>query len=142
MEVTNRKGVPMRRALCALLLVACGCGSNQNAANQRGIGAECAMTSDCTTSGEVCLTEFKGGTCGLAGCLHDTDCPQGSACVTDNQTNYCFLVCATKTDCNLHRSLDNEADCTSSLTFVDTAMNRKVCRPPSSGTPTTDASPG
>ena len=135
----------MRRGLSVLLnvllLVAGGCGSNQNEANQRGVGAECGMTSDCTTSGEVCLTEFKGGYCGVAGCLHDTDCPQGSACVTDGQTNYCFLVCDTKTDCNLHRSADNESDCTSSLTFLDTNNGRKVCRPPNSGTVTTDAGP-
>jgi len=131
----------MRRTLCALVLAAWGCGSNQNAANQAGIGAQCTMTSDCTTIGEVCLTEFAGGYCGLSGCLHDTDCPQGSACVTDNHTNYCFLVCAAKTDCNLHRSAANESDCTSSLPFVDGAMNRKVCRPPNSGT-ATDAGPG
>src|SRR4029077_3674252 len=43
---------PMRRALCVLLLLAGACGSNQNEANQRGVGAECGMTSDCTTSGE------------------------------------------------------------------------------------------
>ena len=92
----------MKRFLCALALMVCGC-SSQNAANQAGVGAQCGMTSDCTTAGEVCLTEFNGGYCGLAGCLHDSDCPQGSACVTDNQTNYCFLVCSTKTDCNLHR---------------------------------------
>jgi hypothetical protein len=132
----------MRRLLCVLVLVICGCGSNQNAANQVGVGAQCGMTSDCTTSGEVCLTEFKGGYCGLSGCLHDGDCPQGSACVTDNGTNFCFLVCGTKTDCNLHRSLENESDCTSSLPFVDGDANVKVCRPPDSGTVTTDASPG
>jgi hypothetical protein len=132
----------MRRVLCALVLAVCGCGSNQNAANQAGVGAQCGVTADCVTSGEVCLTEFNGGYCGLAGCLHDTDCPAGSACVTDNQTNYCFLVCASKTDCNLHRSPANEADCTSSLTFTDGTMGRKVCRPPNSGTPTTDASAG
>ncbi|HXU62116.1 MAG TPA: hypothetical protein VN962_10465 [Polyangia bacterium] len=117
-----------------MALAVCGCGSNQNAANQVGIGADCSKTADCATTGEVCLTEFNGGYCGLSGCLHDTDCPQGSACVTDDQTNYCFLVCATKTDCNTHRSAANEADCTSSLTFVDGTMNRKVCRPPNSGT--------
>ena len=131
----------MKRTLCVLvLLTACGC-SDQNAANQAGIGADCNATSDCTTAGEVCLTEFNGGYCGLSGCVHDADCPQGSACVTDNQTNYCFLVCAAKTDCNLHRSAANESDCTSSLPFVDGAMNRKVCRPPNSGT-ATDAGPG
>ena len=110
-----------------------GLRQQRNAANQRGIGAQCSATSDCTTSGEVCLTEFKGGSCGLTGCLHDTDCPQGSACVTENQTNYCFLVCGTKDDCNIHRSPENEASCTSSLTFLDGTMNRKVCTPPSSG---------
>jgi hypothetical protein len=131
----------MRRVVCALVLLAAGCGSNQNAANQAGIGAQCHLTSDCTTSGEVCLTEFNGGYCGLADCAHDTDCPPGSACVTDNQRNYCFLICATKTDCNVHRSAENEADCTSALTFVDGTLDRKVCRPPNSGTPT-DAGPG
>jgi hypothetical protein len=131
----------MKRIMCALVFVVWGCGSNQNAANQAGIGAQCTITSDCTTAGEICLTEFSGGYCGLSGCLHDTDCPQGSACVTDNQTNYCFLICAAKTDCNLHRSVANESDCNSSLTFVDGTMNRKVCRPPNSGTPT-DAGPG
>jgi hypothetical protein len=129
----------MRRLLCAFVLVLTSCSSN---ANQKGVGADCTATSDCKTSGEVCLTEFKGGYCGLAGCLHDSDCPQGSACVTDNQANYCFLVCATKTDCNVNRSVDSESDCTSSLTFVDGTMNRKVCRPPDSGTVTTDGGPG
>ena len=123
------------RRLCLLFLIVLGCGSNQSEANRRGVGAECTMGSDCTEAGQHCLTAFKGGYCGVAGCLHDTDCPQGSACVTDdNQSNYCFLICNTKTDCNLHRSASDESDCTSSLTFVDGAMNRKVCRPPNSGT--------
>jgi hypothetical protein len=127
------------RMLWALFLLTCGCGSGQNEANRRGVGAECAMTSDCSEAGQVCLTQFKGGYCGVSSCTHDTSCPQGSACVTDDQqTNYCFLVCNTKTDCNLHRSAADESDCTSSLTFIDGAMNRKVCRPPNSGTATTD----
>jgi hypothetical protein len=125
-----------------VVAVGAGC-SNQNEANRRGVGAECSMSSDCTETGQVCLTEFKGGYCGLSGCVHDADCPQGSACVTDdNQTNYCFLICADKTDCNLHRTTDNESSCTSSLTFVDGTMGRKVCRPPNSGTATTDGSSG
>jgi hypothetical protein len=124
----------MRRLLYVLFLVACGCGSNENAANQLGVGADCTKNSECVTAA-VCLTEFKGGYCGLAGCQHDTDCPGGSACVTDdNGVNYCFLVCAQKTDCNLHRAAADESDCTSSLTFVDGTMSRKVCRPPNSGT--------
>lgn len=125
-------------------IVAAGLGcSNQNEANRRGVGAECSMSSDCTEAGQVCLTEFKGGYCGLSGCVHDTDCPSGSACVTnDNQTNTCFLICADKPDCNLHRTTDNESSCTSSLTFVDGVMGRKVCRPPNSGTAPTDGSSG
>jgi hypothetical protein len=128
--------------LCALFVVACACGDNQNEANRQGVGADCNTTSDCGLPGQVCLTEFKGGYCGVSACVHDTDCPQGSACVTDNQINYCFLVCAQKTDCNLHRSTADESDCTSSLTFVDGAMNRKVCRPPDSGSGITDGGPG
>ena len=126
---------PMRR-LWLLLLVSFACsGSGQSEANRRGVGAACTMSSDCTEAGQLCLTAFKGGYCGVAGWLHDTDCPQGSACVIDdNQSNYCFLICNTKSDCNLHRSADDESDCTSSLTFVDGTMNRKVCRPPNSGT--------
>jgi hypothetical protein len=124
----------MRRMLYALFIALCGCGgSNQSQANRLGVGADCTMSSACTEPGQVCLTQFKGGYCGVSGCLHDTDCPQGSACVTDGQANYCFLVCSQKTDCNLHRSGADESDCTSSLTFLGGTMNRKVCRPPSSG---------
>jgi len=90
------------------------------------------MTSDCDTSlHEVCLTQFKGGYCGLEGCLHDTDCPANSACVTDNGSNYCFRTCSTKTDCNANRDAANEADCTSSITFVDGDSTLKACVPPS-----------
>jgi hypothetical protein len=132
----------IRWILCGLIVGLCGCGSGQSPANQLGVGADCTMSSECTQPGQVCLTEFKGGYCGISGCLHDTDCPQGSACVTDNQTNFCFLVCAQKTDCNLNRSVANEADCTSALPFVDGAMNRKVCRPPDSGSVISDGGPG
>lgn len=131
----------MRRILFALLVALCGCGSNQNQANRLGVGADCTASSECL-AGQVCLTEFKGGYCGVSSCGHDGDCPQGSACVTDGQANYCFLVCAQKTDCNLHRTVDDESDCTSSLTFLDGTMSRKVCRPPNSGTVITDAGRG
>ena len=129
----------MRRILCVLVFVACACSQN---ANQLGVGAQCTGDSICET-GQVCLTAFKGGYCGIAGCQHDSECPQGSACVTDGDgANYCFLVCATKTDCNAHRTADNEADCTSSLTFLDGTMSRKVCRPPNSGTTLDGSNPG
>jgi hypothetical protein len=124
----------LSRTLCVLFVVAVGACSSENEANRRGVGAECAMASPCTEEGQSCLTEFKGGYCGVSDCAHDSDCPGGSACVTDdNQTNYCFLVCVDKVDCNQHRSVDNESSCTSSLTFVDGTMGRKVCRPPNSG---------
>lgn len=127
----------MRWFLLSVFVAFCGCGSNQNEANRLGVGADCTTSSQCTP-GQVCLTEFKGGYCGVSACLHDTDCPGGSACVTDGQSNYCFLVCAQKTDCNLNRTAADESDCTSSLTFLDGTMNRKVCRPPNSGTVLTD----
>ena len=85
----------MRRILCALVVVMCGCGDRGSEAIRRGVGAECNATNACTEDGQVCLTEIKGGYCGVSGCVHDSDCPQGSACVTDDgQINYCFLICA------------------------------------------------
>lgn len=125
----------MSRILCALVVVAAvGCGNSQSEAIRRGVGSECNANLMCTEMGQVCLTEFKGGYCGVSGCLHDTDCPSGSACVTENQINYCFLICADKTNCNPNRTVANESNCTSSLSFVDGTMGRKVCNPPSSGT--------
>ncbi|HEY7371595.1 MAG TPA: hypothetical protein VIF57_05400 [Polyangia bacterium] len=132
----------MSRILCAFAVViaACGCGGGQSEAIKRGIGSACTMDSDCTTKGQVCLLEFKGGYCGVGGCMHDADCPAGSACVTaDNQHNDCFLVCDLKTDCNPNRTADVESNCSSSLGFVDGTMSRKVCIPPSAGTGITDA---
>lgn len=107
-----------------------GCSKN---ADDLGVGAQCTMTSDCDTSlSEVCLTQFKGGYCGLEGCLHDTDCPTDSACVMDaDGSNYCFRTCATKADCNANRGSDDESDCTSSITFVDGGSGLKACVPPS-----------
>lgn len=126
-----------------LLVGVVACGSNQSPANQLGVGADCTMTSQCMQPAQVCLTQFKGGYCGVSGCLHDSDCPGGSACVTeDNGTNYCFLICTQKTDCNLNRSAADESDCNSSLAFVDGDTNVKVCRPPDSGSVITDGGPG
>jgi hypothetical protein len=113
------------------VLLACfvlGCGDG-NAANRLGVGAQCSSDTNCLT-GERCLP-FKGGYCGLKGCIHDSDCPGGSACVmhTDGM-NYCFLICVQKPDCNAHRDAVNEANCSSSAVLVDGAMGRKVCVPP------------
>ena len=113
-----------------LIFATVACGSN---ADSLGVGAQCAKTSDCDTSlGEACLTQFKGGYCGLEGCAHDTDCPTDSACVmhTDGH-NYCFRICTTKDDCNANRDPANEANCSSSVTFVDPQPSGKACVPPS-----------
>jgi hypothetical protein len=124
----------------AVVSVAGGCGGGTSEAIRRGVGAECNGSAACSESNQVCLSQFKGGYCGASGCFHDTNCPQGSACVTeDDQINYCFLICADKPECNVSRTAANESNCTSSLTFVDGTMNRKVCRPPLSGTAPVDA---
>jgi len=126
----------MGRILCAFIVVVlCGCGGGTSEAIRRGVGAECNADLMCTESGQACLPQFKGGYCGVSACVHDSDCPQGSACVTeDDQINYCFLICVDKPDCNVNRSAANESNCTSSLTFVDGTNGLKVCRPPLSGT--------
>jgi hypothetical protein len=111
-------------------LAVSGCSSN---ADTLGVGAQCTKTSECDTKlNEVCLTQFKGGYCGLEGCMHNTDCPTDSACVmhTDGH-NYCFRTCSTKTDCNANRDPANEANCSSSVTFTDPQTNAKACVPPS-----------
>jgi hypothetical protein len=117
----------MRFLAIALLVAACG-----NDADKLGVGAQCGTDTDCNTDlHEKCLA-FKGGYCGLEGCVHDTDCPTDSACIahTDGH-NYCFRICADKPDCNANRDPANESNCSSSVTFVDGANNRKACVPPS-----------
>jgi hypothetical protein len=95
-----------------------------------GVGAACDSNDDCAETAPECLS-FKGGYCGLADCEADDDCPSGSKCVThDDQRNYCFLVCIDKPECNRHRPLEDEANCSSNVTFVtDEAV--KACVPPS-----------
>lgn len=122
----------MTRAL--LILLVCACSS----AGQLGVGAACKADTDCGNN-QKCLTEFKGGYCGLRGCAADSDCPADSACVrepvtTDGGTTtatFCFLVCADKPDCNAKRTVDNEANCSGSAVFVDGGQGRKACIPPS-----------
>lgn len=119
--------------IVSLLLLPLACGGG-NEAIRRGVGAECGPTLACSEADQRCLTAFKGGYCGMSPCVHDTDCPTGSACVTESDgANYCFLICGDRPDCNRHRSVENESSCVSSLSFVDGAMGRKVCRPPLSG---------
>lgn len=128
----------------ALAALAAGCGdSGENKATERGVGEACATTADCRNDDGAtadaaavtlleCLTEFKGGYCGLKDCTKHDECPDGSKCVTaDNGTNYCFLVCVEKVDCNVHRTVENEANCVGNATLVDGAKGVKVCVPPS-----------
>ena len=117
----------MKRLALLVFLVACG-----SSADDLGVGAQCTSNDQCDSdTHQVCLS-FKGGYCGLMGCAHDTDCPQDSACImhTDG-VNYCFRTCSDKAQCNANRDVDNEANCSSSVTFVDGTMNRKACVPPS-----------
>ena len=116
--------------VAALTLLSCG-DDDETEADRKGIGAQCKMPEDCQT-GQQCLA-FKGGYCGLAGCTADTDCPQASACVTHEGTNYCFRICADKAECNVNRTIGlNESNCSANTTFVSGAKNRKACLPPSS----------
>ncbi len=130
---------------CCVAIVGFACGENgDRAAADRGVGEACATTADCrnetrTSEDAVepmerleCLTEFKGGYCGLKGCQRHLDCPTGSRCVlADNGSNYCFLTCVDKIDCNVHRAPEVEANCVRNAVMVDGAKDVKVCVPPS-----------
>jgi hypothetical protein len=117
-----------RFALIALLVAACG----DDGADAFGVGAQCTMNDQCNQEigAQTCLP-FKGGYCGLTGCTVDADCPEQSACIkhTDN-VNYCFHTCLDKPECNRNRDVENEANCSSSVDFVEGAMGRKACVPP------------
>jgi hypothetical protein len=109
---------------------ALGCGDD---ANDERIGAECTSTTQCENEELTCLTQFSGGYCGASGCTSNAACPDGSICVAQGGTNYCFLVCDDKEDCNENRSAENESNCSSNITRVE-AGTQKACVPPSSGT--------
>jgi hypothetical protein len=124
--------ISLASLLLPLLLSVTACGDDGSEADRRGVGAQCAVEDDCTEEDQSCLTQFKGGYCGVMGCTADVDCPAGSACVTHEDTmNYCFLICVDKDDCNVNRDLENESNCSSNATFVDGTMGRKACVPPS-----------
>ena len=117
----------------AILFMLAACGDDESEADLLGIGAQCAATDECDVElGQSCLTNFKGGYCGEVGCLGDIDCPEDSACIAhDDGVNYCFRTCADKLECNANRDVENEANCSSSVTFTDGTMGRKACVPPS-----------
>ncbi len=112
---------------------AASCGDDGTEADLLGVGAECTSTDECDAETmQECLPQFAGGYCGIEGCTADADCPEASACVAhDDGVNYCFRICEDKPDCNANRSVDNEANCSSSVVFVEDAQGRKACVPPS-----------
>lgn len=124
-------------SLLCLTLPACddGDGGGSEAQN-KGVGDACETVDDCPSREDdagvplACL-DFKGGYCGATGCAADADCPGGSACVTFEGANYCFLVCDDKPACNARRPAEDEANCSANLDFVEDRANRKVCVPPS-----------
>ena len=117
----------MRMALVFALAI--GCGGDD--ADDFGIGAECGIDDDCDVEmGQTCLG-FKGGYCGLEGCLSNADCPELSGCVAHTDgINYCFRLCDDKAQCNENRSVENEANCSANVDFVE-PTNAKACVPPS-----------
>jgi len=116
------------------MLFAMGCGDDDDdepEADRRGVGAECTTGDDCTEETQSCLTQFKGGYCGIDLCIAHEDCPAASACVThDDGNNYCFRTCTDKAECNENRSVDNESNCVGSVTWVGDDLG-KACVPPS-----------
>jgi hypothetical protein len=118
--------------ITSLTFVAC---SDENESDQLGVGAQCASTEDCKNDDApelTCLTNFKGGYCGIASCTKDADCPDASACVAhDDGKNYCFRLCSAKADCNANRDASSESNCSSSITFVEGKTSSKACVPPS-----------
>ncbi|MBW2734745.1 MAG: hypothetical protein JRH20_20350 [Deltaproteobacteria bacterium] len=119
--------------LTATLGIATACGDDDGSeADRLGVGAACTVNTDCSEAAKTCLLQFKGGYCGISGCAADTDCPTGSRCVAhDDNTNYCFLVCTDKTQCNVNRPVDAESNCSASVTFVEGDTSVKACIPPS-----------
>lgn len=126
------------------LLVQCGDGDHDDEgteADQVGVAAQCVVDEDCAhdhdhedSDGDhaelVCLTNFKGGYCGLVDCTAHEDCPDGSACVMhDDGVAYCFRLCVDKSECNLNREADLEANCSSNITWIGDDVG-KACVPP------------
>lgn len=121
-------------ALCALW----ACDDDKGTeADRLGVGAECKSNDDCRRDGDggvnlSCLTQFKGGYCGLEGCSSNEDCPQQSVCVAhDDGERYCFRSCTDKPECNVNRSSDSESNCSANVSYVDNDTRGKACVPPS-----------
>lgn len=114
------------------ILVGSACSDDEGSeADRLGVGAQCESDDGCPREGQSCLTQFKGGYCGATGCAADSECPEGSACVTHEGVNYCFRICIDKAECNRNRSVENEANCSGNVTFVSGSKSIKACIPPS-----------
>jgi len=92
-------------------------------------GNTCSKDDECP-DGQQCLTEFKGGYCGSKGCTKQEDCTDDTICVVLDGTNYCFLKCVEKADCNQNRPAEQAANCVSSIVAVG-SNSSKACVPPS-----------
>jgi len=128
-----RRWIPGAVALVLGLWMGCGDDDDDvgTEADEHGVGAQCSTVEDCDEEGQQCLTQFKGGYCGIEDCTGDLDCPEGSACVAhEDGTNYCFRICIDKSECNLNREPEWESNCSSNITFVD-HEGGKACVPPS-----------
>ena len=123
-----------------LLLAAIGCHDDDEGteADRLGVGAQCMNTQQCDQYAEdegldvslSCLSQFKGGYCGIIDCIDHRDCPEGSGCVAhDDGFKYCFRQCVEKEECNYNRGLDNEANCSANITWVGDELG-KACVPP------------
>jgi hypothetical protein len=134
------------------ILVFFVCGDDEekesdNKAVDIGIGGTCVTEDDCKTEGLTCLIEFKGGYCGSKDCTKNEECPKGGICVAHTDgTNYCFLTCQEKVDCNENRGKEEDgtwANCSGSFSYASTededalkdlpadAARPKACIPPS-----------
>ncbi|MFH1436938.1 MAG: hypothetical protein ABIJ56_14615 [Pseudomonadota bacterium] len=128
----------IRLILCIAVLAwsaACDNGGGGSEAGDQLIGAECTGVENCDdddpdTPALECVTGFKGGYCGRAGCTASLECPEGSLCAVVDGSNYCFLVCTEKFQCNEHRTLENESNCSSNIDPVE-GGEEKLCIPPS-----------
>lgn len=125
--------------LTALAALACHAEEPEGTeADQVGVAAQCQVDDHCNHEHETegdpfelqCLTNFKGGYCGIVDCTAHEDCPEASACVThDDGRNYCFRLCVDKAECNLNRDADQEANCSANITYVGADVG-KACVPP------------
>ena len=126
-------------AMMGLFMLGCGDDDgDENEADEVGVGAQCETSADCLQPEDdagmpqECLTQFKGGYCGIEDCASNEDCPEGSACVDhDDGQEYCFRTCNEKSECNVNRSEDVESNCSSNIEFVDDTTTGKACVPPS-----------